>query len=421
MREIYYLLKNILITKPIFEVKEFNSIKVIFILFLAFFNLTAFTQIIPSSTDLSYLTNPNSDIHLAHKVISTSNKKWVILNVLANNQVILDSLLFTYSFTDNLDEPINNFNEVGLKNYELYESPINKMYAFEPTNNTYKYLILRALHATTHKTYSYIINLEKISSFFITKIDYTIPILSGYSIKGSSIKLAKLEGGHANFKAKFISTDFSTAMPPMANIKINTSFDNVDTTFIITNGNTLASDKEGVYSIFEENNEKTISFFRIANTRYPQFSDIKEIINASIYLFTKKEKETLTNSIEPKKSYDAFWLENTNSAERASKMISAYFSRVKEANTLFTTYKEGWKTDMGMIYIIFGPPNKVFRSNGSFLWVYEKTYEMPSLQFEFYLKSKNSDSEYFELERNIKYQNTWFRAIDLWRKGRKNL
>ncbi len=76
---------------------------------------------------------------------------------------------------------------------------------------------------------------------------------------------------------------------------------------------------------------------------------------------------------------------------------------------------------MGMIYIIFGPPNKVFRLDSSVEWVYQKTYELPSMVYKFNLKNKNHDTEYFELERNIKYQNDWFRAIDLWRKGRKNL
>ena len=395
--------------------------KVLFFLCLSVFNLASFAQIIPSSTDLSYLMDPDAQLRLEHKVIATTNKKWVILDVLASGPMDIDSLLFTYAFTDNLNEPITNFYEVELKNFALYEGPSNKMYAFEPANNTYSYLIVRALQPKTSKIYTYIINLEIVSSFFITKTNYTIPILSGYSTKASLIKIAKLEGVDGSYQAKFISTQFSAAMPPMANIKKSASFDQVDTTYSLANGFLLDSNKEGVYSIFEKRNPKKISFFKISSASYPQFSDIKEIINASLYLFTKKEKETLTNSDDPKKAYDAFWLENTNSAEKAGKMISAYFSRIKEANDLFTTYKEGWKTDMGMIYTIFGPPNKVFRSNGSVLWVYEKTYEMPSLQFNYYLKSKNLDSEYFELERNIKYQNTWFRAIDLWRKGRKNL
>ncbi len=390
-------------------------------IFLAVCSIKTSAQIIPSSADLSYLLNSGADISLTHKVVAKDKKKWVILSVTKKNRTVFDSLVFTYSFTDKLSDPLNNFIEAPLKNYVLYATETTNMYAFEPANNTYKFLVLSILNTTTNKSYTYIINLEKASSFFLSKTDLTIPILLNFSTKNSSIKIAKLEEQNTNFGVQFYSTKFSAAFPPMANLKSDSSFGKADTTFTISSNTTLPTTKEGVYSIFEENNEKLVSFFRISSSRYPQLSNINEIIEASIYLFTKREKEKLNTSPTPKKDYDSFWLENTNSSERAGKMISAYFSMVKEANILFTTFKEGWKTDMGMIYIIFGSPNKVFRADGSIVWAYNKTYELPNLTFEFFLKDENLDTEHFELERNIKYQNTWFRAIDLWRKGRKKL
>lgn len=403
------------------QVNKYYVYSILIILYIVISCSRSTAQIIPSSVDISYLLNSKSDISFSHKVVSTTHNKWVILDVSTKNRLNFDSLIFAYSFADKLDNPLSNFKEVNLKSYELYETATNKMYAFEPANNTYKFLILRVYDVTTKKNYTYIINLEKSSSFFITKTDLTIPILENFSPKNSLIKIGKLEGLKSNFKFQFYTTKFPAALPPMANIKNNSLFNEADTTYSISNDTILPTTNEGLYSIFEEGHENTVSFFKITSNRYPQLSNIDEIINASIYLFTKKEKDKLAKSTEQKKDYDSFWLENTNSSERAGKMISAYFTRVNESNTLFSTYKDGWKTDMGMIYIIFGPPNKVFRSNESILWIYEKTYELPSLQFNFYLKSKNLDSEYFELERNIKYQNTWFRTIDLWRKGRKNL
>ena len=53
-----------------------------------------------------------------------------------------------------------------------------------------------------------------------------------------------------------------------------------------------------------------------------------------------------------------------------------YYRRVRFANEEFTQYKDGWKTDRGMIYILFGPPNQVFYSDfvsfekASQQWVY---------------------------------------------------
>jgi len=398
----------------------YSKATLLFWLALCFFNgLNA--QIIPSSADLSYLLKPNSTLHLTHKVVSKANKKWVVLEVSGKNNLNLDSLVYAFSFTNKLSTPIEKFSQVTLNSFELTKSDTKHLYAFEATNEKFNFLILRIGEKETKNYYTYIINLNTISNFFISEKGLTIPIIQSYASVGKKIKIAKLTGLDSDFGIQFYSTKFPAALPPMASLKSNNPFGKADSTFTLSSKDMLPTTTEGLYSIFEQNNEKTVSFFRISTQKYPQLSSIDEIIEASIFLFTKKEKDKITDADNPKKEFDAFWLENTNSSERAGKMISAYFKRVKESNLLFSTFKEGWKTDMGMLYIIFGPPDKVFKLDSSIEWIYQKTYELPTLVFKFSLKSENLDSEYFELERNIKYQNNWFRAIDLWRKGRKNL
>ncbi len=381
------------------------------------FSYTASGQIVASAANLSYQLNP-TNLHITHKVISNY---LIMMEVEVRNETSFDSLVYAYAFTNSLNTPIiNDFAVVNLANFELPVPKNKRIYVFESAKEDFHYLILRISIKGSDTHFTYIINLNIYSDFFISKAELPIPFLANYVPINTPLKIAKPDGTHSNFSLQFYSKKFTPSLPPMANIKREISFGQADTTFIIAADSTLLPNKEGMYSIFEEGNEKAISFFKISNKNYPQLSSIHEIIEASIFLFTKKEKDKLTTSSNPKKDYDAFWLENTNSAERAGKMIAAYFKRVKEANAMFTTYKEGWKTDMGMIYIIFGPPNKVFRNEGSVEWVYNKTYELPNLNFKFYLKDGET-SEVFELERNIKYKNSWFRAIDLWRKGKKNL
>jgi len=58
----------------------------------------------------------------------------------------------------------------------------------------------------------------------------------------------------------------------------------------------------------------------------------------------------------------AFWKKrdpNPNTAR--NEKMELYYARVDYANRHFSHYREGWRTDMGMIYIIFGPPNDVSR------------------------------------------------------------
>lgn len=57
-----------------------------------------------------------------------------------------------------------------------------------------------------------------------------------------------------------------------------------------------------------------------------------------------------------------FWQKySLNRTSRNNPIMNEYFDRVAYANEHFTHYFKGWKTDMGMIYILFGPPNSVDR------------------------------------------------------------
>ena len=137
-----------------------------------------------------------------------------------------------------------------------------------------------------------------------------------------------------------------------------------------------------------------------------------------IYITTKNEKTKLDNIGNSKDKFDKFWIELTNSTNRAKKIIRRYYRRVETANRYFTTYKEGWKTDKGMIYIIFGPPNEVYFKGREEIWQYLENEFMPKISFTFIQTQSIFSPEASVLVRHEKYRSAWFRAVDLWRKGR---
>ena len=49
------------------------------------------------------------------------------------------------------------------------------------------------------------------------------------------------------------------------------------------------------------------------------------------------------------------------SLERAKELIKNYYGRLQHANLFFTSYLEGWKTDRGMIFMIFGERTNAVR------------------------------------------------------------
>lgn len=60
--------------------------------------------------------------------------------------------------------------------------------------------------------------------------------------------------------------------------------------------------------------------------------------------------------------FDEFWKRrDPNPATQRNEVMEEYYGRVQYANEHFTHYIPGWRTDMGMVFIIFGAPNNVER------------------------------------------------------------
>jgi len=82
------------------------------------------------------------------------------------------------------------------------------------------------------------------------------------------------------------------------------------------------------------------------------------------YIASRKEMKKLRNAPKDKKKeyFDAFWkAKDPTPGTETNELMDEYYRRVEFANQHFSGFREGWKTDMGMIYILFGPPNDVER------------------------------------------------------------
>jgi hypothetical protein len=80
----------------------------------------------------------------------------------------------------------------------------------------------------------------------------------------------------------------------------------------------------------------------------------------------------------------------------------------------FTSYKEGWKTDRGMTYLVFGLPDEINRNGQYEVW----TYKSINAKFTFIRTGSVFDPDYYVLERNKRFSETWYYTIDQWRKSR---
>ena len=63
---------------------------------------------------------------------------------------------------------------------------------------------------------------------------------------------------------------------------------------------------------------------------------------------------------------------------RATEIIKKYYLRVINANRYFTDIQPGWQTDRGLIYIVQGQPNYIYRTYNTEVWLYGSRDEMYS-------------------------------------------
>lgn len=160
--------------------------------------------------------------------------------------------------------------------------------------------------------------------------------------------------------------------------------------------------------------------FAFLSENFPRITTIKEMSKPMTYLMSNREYDrfiAIQDKDSLKNAFEKFWLENLNNPSQAQAVIAKYFDRVESANKNFSNFKEGWMTDMGMVYILFGEPWYVERYTNMVYWIY--TYDSSDQRkiFAFRRTRTDSDSHPFEhyiLQRRQLYHTEEFRQIEEW-------
>lgn len=154
---------------------------------------------------------------------------------------------------------------------------------------------------------------------------------------------------------------------------------------------------------------------------YPKVTDYIHLIEPLRYISTNSEYNALLSAEDKRKAFEEFWLNFARNKIDAKKLIAEYYQRVELANTYFSSNKEGWKTDRGIILIVYGKPSRVQRFNNIETWLYGEENTMLSIKFEFRKEKTEWTANRYTLVRNEIYKNNWYQAVDVWRQGRINL
>jgi len=89
------------------------------------------------------------------------------------------------------------------------------------------------------------------------------------------------------------------------------------------------------------------------------------LVDQLIYIATSDEIDKIRKSSSSEikqKNFILFWKSKDPSPGTSrNELMLEYYKRINTANERYSHYIDGWKTDMGMVYIIFGEPSNIER------------------------------------------------------------
>ena len=247
-------------------------------------------------------------------------------------------------------------------------------------------------------------------------------LLSPFFQVGDSISIRHRSTSYERLTVDYFKNTYGLALPPFSAREVSERQNfHPDSTFTIRSSSPMLLTMPGIYHVRRSTDKPFGKSIYVMEGHYPLITSKNELVGPMRYITTKREYAQLVASDDPdeiKKAVDRFWLERGRSVEKAKNLISAFYGRVEKSNLLFSSYKEGWKTDRGLIFTIFGPPNIVTPTDEGERWVYGDESAHLSYNFNFVRISNPFTDNDYELIRDEGYRYGWGMAIEAWRMGK---
>jgi GWxTD domain-containing protein len=365
------------------------------------------------STNLNHQYNPNCEIQVRMQVVRQADQVHVLYALETISTVSgLDAYAIKWekreNFSDRTGQQLandsiltrTNNGRTGRLTFPLPEKPWLLVLSVTNTSNPRTYQFPKLIEANYPVQGTITSNSQTVWSRFVTK--------------NSSITY---QGSSSQKRARVFryQTDFPIASPPFAEKENRVDPLLVaDSLFWIEPNVATVLKTEGLYLIQEDTTQAQGLSFRVENETYPKLSRIADLAPPLIFLTTREEYDRIAQAGSNKAEFDKVIIEITKDKERAKTFMRSYYRRVELANFYFTSYKDGWKTDRGMIYLIFGLPDDVTYTGSTEVW----NYRSFDSRFTFVKSGSIYGPDNFILVRDKRFAENWYSIIDLWRKSR---
>jgi GWxTD domain-containing protein len=242
------------------------------------------------------------------------------------------------------------------------------------------------------------------------------PMLHHYIRESDTVMLKQIDGRPTTYYLKYFPDPAQPSLPPMV-VNFQPAMPVFTAIYPVSSNQLLTFSDPGLYLIQEDTNRKDGLSLLVMPNQFPQYTMAEELITPLIYITTRDERTRLADSKQPKEALDNFWLKMGENKEIARKLIRWFYEGVEYSNQWFSFYKEGWKTDQGMIYTIFGKPDKVTKTDFGQEWLYTRNASFPQFSFYFDRKPSVFTQNNYELRRFEEYERFWYPTVEQWRKA----
>lgn len=382
-----------------------------------------------SELNFSYQYDLQSPVTGKTKIALGDNQATAYLNLSYNANTEIESITYLIAegyaseniiFQDNIDDSNLIRDLVGQQVYKV-SVPLQE-------NSNYLFFLVKAKVQDLDLAYTFDSPLKSEMNFPLTDLvlmeaDNEVPLFSNFVPSDTPFKIKSVYSQEEVAYLYYYNHDFEPNPPPMSNAgaQVQKSLE-IDSIFAVELDQEIEITNKGLYFAQLDTTSLSGISFRVEDNYYPRMVTASQLVNPIRYISTTDEMDLLEDNEDEKLALDRYWVKVTRSKDRAKTVIRDYYRQVTKSNILFTTYKEGWKTSQGMVYLLYGPPDEVYRNTNEETWIYKEQNNLTQgLSFTFAKVKNIFSSNHYNLIPDEAYSRFWFRNIDLWRKGRKQL
>jgi GWxTD domain-containing protein len=388
-----------------------NKLIIVFAVFLS----TALQAQVLRNLNFRYLYNPDEVVKLTWDVVKEDNGFRVFYDAHLNDSSRFKSITIQFETRESVSDKIGNVMTGNQVVWHATKSHTSGSQGF--TGNTNQPIVTAKITAADLKKSS-------MQFFFYKDISaarssYGIvnnrPVSNSYTNQNKPVTFSGFESSKP-LHVSFYEDAFPAAAPAFSTSQARVpKVLKPDSIFYADPKGSISLTQKGLYLAQQDTASAQGVAFRVEDD-YPKLGKLESLAGPLIYVCTKQEYEKLKAAGNDKKKFDQIILSVTGNTERARIFMRNYFRRVELANQYFSSYKEGWKTDRGMIYIIYGLPDEVFLFEDREVWEYKNDYLKE--RFQFVRSATIFDPENYVLIRDKSFTEDWYNMIDLWRKAR---